>query len=337
MDLYDLPDGLLGTIVTSSFVLAAAMFGLDFLFPKTKEIIDKLRARVGSGAVAFIRIVLGLISSLICLASGWLLVGPLPPPEPEYVVRLYWERVSNQRYQEAWEMLSPNFRCRWYPPCEGGDGDYEAFTKNWDSYREIRVGDAIELAQGEDGALLRADLIYKWADESLQDTQYDAIVFELVPPQRGFYIQRNWVINKTTYSEDEPPANSTPAPDEVPTFSNIRFCDGPCDQGGTVVSSFDGYTTDVYAAWDFDHMEPGMPYRREWYFEDMLWARYTCVWEGEISGTKFVSLFDHDVGLRGGLWTLRLTIGDTVESGSFVVNDTNSGWLPPTGGVTCPD
>lgn len=342
MDLCSLPDAFLIPVALASLVFALGMLGLDFIFVNQRPVIRSLRRTFGDKNVRWARIVLGLIAGGIAALAIFQL-APLPPPEPENVVRLYWERVSNQEYPQAWAMLTPNFRCIWFAPCENSDGNFTAFTRNWSDIGSIQIRDVGKVTRDEYGATLSGDLVYHWADPGRPDTVARDIIFELVPDRNGGCFRQGWLINKTRYgaggdeaANPSPPTQEPGTPD--PVVANIRFCSQPCDQGGQPVTTFDGRTTTVYAAWDYSLWPVGTPYTREWLSRNELWVRYTCVWQGGEAGTHTFPLFDRQGGLRGGEWTLRVVVWDrVVYSGSFTVNDDNTFWDPIGPNAPCPD
>lgn len=283
---------------------------------------------------------------VVLMASALVLMtGPLPPRiSPEAVVGAYYDSINNGDYEEAWALLSDDFTCYWYKPCEDDRGNYDAFAKSWDKYQSITMRYPRPAIVEDQEAQLAVDLEYTFANG--ERALVNGLVFYLVPKSGDIIIQQQWLINKTSFA-DEPV--DTDAPDEQdptepvypqgerPSITNFRYCAGPCGDGQGVVA-FDGYTEEIYIAWDYGNMKQGVPYSREWFSNNELWVRYNCVWEGESSGTKEIRLYDFGVGLRGGTWEFRITIADRFAFSSVVeVNDTNIEWDPVLGSPACPD
>jgi hypothetical protein len=142
----------------------------------------------------------------------------------------------------------------------------------------------------------------------------------------------------TEPSTVEEAGDDKPTPLPPPAIENFRFCDVDCQSPGAVLQDeFPADTTEIWVAWEYSGMQPGMRYSREWYNRGARWIRYDCVWEGPESGTWSLRLHDESVGLRSGEWTLRIAVeGQVVATASVEVAPGNENW-DPAGTHACPD
>jgi hypothetical protein len=141
----------------------------------------------------------------------------------------------------------------------------------------------------------------------------------------------------------EPPTadaetDDKPTPLPPPSIENFRFCDMDCQSpGAAAYDEFPADTTEIWVAWEYSGMQPGMRYSREWYNRGARWIHYDCVWEGPESGTWSLRLYDESAGLRSGEWTLRIAVEDeVVATASVEVEPGNENW-DPAGTRACPD
>lgn len=135
---------------------------------------------------------------------------------------------------------------------------------------------------------------------------------------------------------------SAPMPSSTPSgpiISSFTFCDKNCSlPGARTVTSYQGYTENIWLSFKFQGMQRGMRYVREWWADGDLWIRVHCTWQGGESGSLDVRLYDQDGGLYGGTWELRLIIEDSFEfTSSILVNDHNRFWDPVGNSHNCPD
>jgi hypothetical protein len=132
--------------------------------------------------------------------------------------------------------------------------------------------------------------------------------------------------------------NDKPTPAPPPIIENFRFCEADCLSPGSVPQDeFPVGTTEIWVAWEYSGMQPGMRYSREWYNRGERWIHYDCVWEGLESGTWSLRLYDENSGLRSGEWTIRVAVEGEVETTASVeVAPGNENW-DPAGTLDCPD
>jgi hypothetical protein len=138
--------------------------------------------------------------------------------------------------------------------------------------------------------------------------------------------------------DDKPGPTATPTPIPPPAVENFRFCETDCLSPDAVPQDeFPVGTTDIWVAWEYSGMQPGMHYSREWYNRGARWVHYDCVWEGPESGTWSLRLYDRRNGLRSGEWMVRIAIEDeVVTTASVEVAPGNENWVP-AGTLACPD
>jgi hypothetical protein len=134
------------------------------------------------------------------------------------------------------------------------------------------------------------------------------------------------------------PGDDKPTPAPPPVIENFRFCEVDCQSPGAAPQDeFPADTTEIWAAWEYSGMQPGMRYAREWYNRGERWIHYDCVWEGPESGTWSLRLYDESSGLRSGEWTIRIAVEGEVEATASVeVAPGNENW-DPAGTRACPD
>ncbi len=125
---------------------------------------------------------------------------PLSPPgtPPEQFVRIYWERVSEGKYDQAWAMLTDNFKCTHFPPCEGGNFNFQGYQQGFAKYSEVDVRNAYVVNQDANSADVKLDLEYHWKDGTV--TTSTNFTFHLVAEPNWPLLKRNWFIDKVTQS-----------------------------------------------------------------------------------------------------------------------------------------
>jgi hypothetical protein len=124
-----------------------------------------------------------------------------------------------------------------------------------------------------------------------------------------------------------------------PLISNFIFCDEKCSSSeARLLTSYQGYTEDLWLRFDFENMERGMNYYREWWSSGKLWIRVHCTWQGGESGSLDVHVYDREGGFLGGNWRVNIVIEDEYEfTSSIFVDDDNKFWDPVGDSYTCPD
>ncbi len=139
---------------------------------------------------------------------------------------------------------------------------------------------------------------------------------------------------------------STPRPTQISTpqpgitlepteaagqFSNLRFATLP--DPAEARRFFVAGTPRIYAIWDYRDMKPGMTIVRTWYLNGEIWLNKTELWNytkyGSSGTVTDVSVFDENVGLQAGEYSLTLFIDGKVQKvgeGSSA-QDQGSFWL----------
>ena len=62
---------------------------------------------------------------------------------------------------------------------------------------------------------------------------------------------------------------------------------------------------------NYENIPPGSSYIRTWDLEGQEWIRYTCKWDGPLSGTEIVKFTEPD-GLHSGVWTMTVRVNDKI-------------------------
>ncbi|MBE2223801.1 MAG: protein kinase [Anaerolineae bacterium] len=129
----------------------------------------------------------------------------------------------------------------------------------------------------------------------------------------------------------------TPTPTPIPPDSglsprmwNARFCMSTClNDGSNAVYSLPANSTQVFVKWEYENVPVGAAYTRSWRSNGDLWVVYDCAWNGPVSGTDEIRLWDREVGLRAGEWEMTVTVnGETVLQDSIIVEGNNNLFLP---------
>lgn len=122
-----------------------------------------------------------------------------------------------------------------------------------------------------------------------------------------------------------------------PGVANLRFCNRDCQEAGSAFQdTFPEGAQEIWAAWDYQGMERGAAYTREWLNRGEVWVRYECVWQGSESGTWSLRLHDAG-GLRSGEWELIITVEDQIVARASVQVEGNHTFWDPAGNPPCPD
>lgn len=87
---------------------------------------------------------------------------------PEQVIRDYYSAINNHQYEEAWIMLSDDFK-EGFMSCSRYDRYYDCdeYMKWWPSVAQVNVGEVMVLRQDSNTATVFAQLSYLMKDESL--------------------------------------------------------------------------------------------------------------------------------------------------------------------------
>ncbi len=118
-------------------------------------------------------------------------------------------------------------------------------------------------------------------------------------------------------------ATATPAAQAV--FSDVYFCEQPCNADGSNASTvFAGGTDIIYVRWRYENVPTGARYQRIWESNGQEWAHYDCTWPGPSSAVESISLSDPG-GLRSGEWKVTILL-----DGEMVMQET----ITLTGSVT---
>jgi hypothetical protein len=111
-------------------------------------------------------------------------------------------------------------------------------------------------------------------------------------------------------------ATTTLAPATIPGFGPITFSIGlHGDPTAGSAASFPAGTTEVYATWGYENMQPGTPYRLSWYRDNTPWSNQPYAWDTEQHGSHGTAyhtpIVEHDAdGLPPGNYRLELFIGE---------------------------
>jgi Tol biopolymer transport system component/S1-C subfamily serine protease len=158
-----------------------------------------------------------------------------------------------------------------------------------------------------------------------------------------------WTAKPPPTSSPHPTATLTPLPSAAPTVSpTAQPFFGPITLGtafsdGHIVdprNTFPDHTQQVYAAWSYQHLVDGTPYRLRWALDGNLWSEELLHWDANLrgsSGQAYVTeLHEYDAdGLPPGHYRLETFIGQRqAQVGTFVILASTP--VPPTPTSTPP-
>lgn len=135
----------------------------------------------------------------------------------------------------------------------------------------------------------------------------------------------------------------TPTP-SAPRFSTLRFATSP--NAPVTRRFYVAGTPRVYAIWDYANMSEGMVVRREWLRDGQSWIVREDLWDMEKYGTngtiRDVAIFDDNIGLQAGEYSLILSIDGVVQnvSDNIFVQEKGVFWVfapDVRGPITSPD
>jgi len=138
--------------------------------------------------------------------------------------------------------------------------------------------------------------------------------------------------SSTLQTPTQAPATSSTTPTTTPTlpsFSSLRFSTHP----DTVVTQryFVEGTPRIYAIWDYENMDPSMTMRRiwrkngeDWIIRDEKWNMTEYGQKGTIND---ISIYDEDIGLEAGEYSLTLAIED--REGKQIHQLSDNFWILP--------
>jgi len=135
------------------------------------------------------------------------------------------------------------------------------------------------------------------------------------PPTQRLIISTS--TNAPTPTKPKPTAVSTstlipsPSPTEiVPKAYGFQACESACN-GQNFAVMFPGGIKRIYVQFNYENIPPGSSYIRTWDLEGQEWIRYTCKWDGPLSGTEIVKFTEPD-GLHSGVWTMTVRVNDKI-------------------------
>lgn len=141
-------------------------------------------------------------------------------------------------------------------------------------------------------------------------------------------------VEATATSTPKPTAGNTGYPTAIslpdPATSNFFTCEEECkEDGSNHQPTFPEKTSEIFLRFDYEEFPIKAPYVRKWTKDGILWAQYTCLWEGPESGTEEISLTDPN-GLASGIWTIEITVnGEKVLEQTLLIDGSYSYWAPP--------
>lgn len=111
-------------------------------------------------------------------------------------------------------------------------------------------------------------------------------------------------------NSNDPSVPKDPSNMGQPIVDDFRACLQPCNET-TAIKTFPEKTVKIYAQWSFTNIPNGADYVRIWNMNGQEWARYTCKWDGSVSGIQKVELTE-PMGLHSGIWEMRIIINNQV-------------------------
>jgi serine/threonine-protein kinase len=104
---------------------------------------------------------------------------------PEWAVRNYYDLINARRYEEAWSILSVNFKNNEHRNADGSY-NFDEYTGWWDRVAQVTVLEAVTIQQSDSYATVEAYIRYLMRDGSTDD-------------DHGFYIQLEWDSTKQAW------------------------------------------------------------------------------------------------------------------------------------------
>lgn len=113
----------------------------------------------------------------------------------------------------------------------------------------------------------------------------------------------------------------------LPKVYDFQTCVSLCN-GKNSSKSFSEGIKKIYAQFNYENFQPGTEYVRTWSLNGMEWIRYSCNWDGPISGTEVLTLKEPQ-GLHSGAWEINILIdGVIVLTDQITVNGDWTYWDP---------
>ena len=106
------------------------------------------------------------------------------------------------------------------------------------------------------------------------------------------------------------PSVVSPTDETLPIVQDFQSCETLCN-GNNSLDSFSEGIKKVYAQFNYENFQPGDKYVRIWSLNGMEWIKYTCNWDGPISGTEILTLKEPK-GLHSGTWEITIFVNDEV-------------------------
>ncbi len=123
------------------------------------------------------------------------------------------------------------------------------------------------------------------------------------------------------------PSVVSPTDDTSPIVQDFQTCETLCN-GTNSLDSFSEGIKKVYAQFNYANFQPGDKYVRIWSLNGMEWIKYTCSWDGPVSGTEIITLKEPK-GLHSGTWEITIFVNDEVVlKDQMTVNGNWTYWDP---------
>jgi len=144
------------------------------------------------------------------------------------------------------------------------------------------------------------------------------------------------IVNSPTSPPTAPPTTESPALEKTPISNqpkvfDFQTCESLCN-GQNGIEAFAGGIKKIYAQFNYDNFQPDIKYVRTWSMNGMEWIRYSCNWDGPISGTEVLTLKEPK-GLHSGTWQITILVNDKVVLSEEITITGNWTYWDPAGTI----
>ncbi len=120
----------------------------------------------------------------------------------------------------------------------------------------------------------------------------------------------------------------------LPLAQDFQACETPCN-GKNSSEVFSEKAKRIYAQFNYENFQKGDQYVRIWSLNGKEWIRYSCDWDGPVSGTEVLT-FKESKGLDSGIWEITVFVNDEVVlKDEISINGNWEYWDPAGTFYTC--
>jgi len=116
---------------------------------------------------------------IVTLVTNSTSLPSAPSSAPDQAVRTYYQLVSDQRYDQSWQMLSDSFRQTFN--CCAPTYNYSGYVHWWDSVNYVDFGSIRTVSQSQDRAVVYAEMYFVMntgARSGLDSNPYIHLVYD---------------------------------------------------------------------------------------------------------------------------------------------------------------